>query len=77
MAATVLPKPGSEFGPCAEPCQHTDCAETRRQAATICDLCPEPIGYDRRFYQKDSWTVLTHQICLLRKIEREKAEARA
>ncbi len=72
MSAIGLPKPGTEYGPCETECQHIDCAETRKQAATICDLCPEPIGYDRPFYQRESWTVLTHQLCMLKKIDAER-----
>lgn len=76
MAAVGLPKPGTEYGPCAEECKHVDCAETRKQAATACDICREPIGYDRPFYQREQWTILTHQLCMLKKLDAErKAEA--
>jgi len=39
MAAGVLSAPGTEFGTCAEPCLHTDCAGTRSIAETICRFC--------------------------------------
>lgn len=56
MAATTLPAPGSEFGPCVEPCAHRDCEATREMAAAACVHCSQPIGYDVRFYRVD----LTH-----------------
>ena len=62
MAAGALAQPGTEFGPCAEPCEHTDCASTRELAEKPCSICGEPIGY-RRFYQDGTWTVLTHECC--------------
>lgn len=51
MAAGTLPHPGSEYGPCKEPCTHRDCAATREMAARVCPLCTHPIGYGVRFYQ--------------------------
>lgn len=72
MAAVGLAKPGSEHGPCADSCAHTDCAETRRQAETPCDICGEKIGYDKPFYQRESWSILIHQVCLLKKIDTER-----
>ena len=50
MAAGTLPEPGTEYGPCAEPCKHTDCAATRRTAESACRYCGDPIGYERRYY---------------------------
>lgn len=72
MSAVGLPKPGTEYGPCVDPCGHIDCAETRKQSETPCDICGEPIGYDLPFYQRESWTILTHQTCLLTKIDAER-----
>ena len=63
MAAGMLSKPGSEYGPCAGECDHTDCAATRRMAETPCRICKEPIGYDRRFYREDDGS-LVHAVCL-------------
>mgnify|MGYP000847689096 CR=1 FL=1 len=51
MAAGILQKPGSKFGPCGEACRHLDCADTRKIAATECPYCSKPIGYGRLFYQ--------------------------
>lgn len=51
MAAATLPKPGTEYGPCAKECEHTDCAHTRRMAKSTCTICGKPIGYDTRFYR--------------------------
>jgi hypothetical protein len=51
MAASALPKPGSKYGPCEDPCQHRDCAETRRMAGRNCAGCAEKIGYERNFYR--------------------------
>lgn len=51
MAAGRLPAPGTTYGPCDEPCQHTDCAQTRQQAESACTLCGQPIGYETLFFQ--------------------------
>jgi hypothetical protein len=50
MAAGILSKPGTEYGPCAKECQHTDCRKTREMAEARCTICRKPIGYDTRFY---------------------------
>ena len=50
MAAGVLSDPGTKFGPCEHACHHSDCAETRRMAASECRICHHAIGYGRRFY---------------------------
>lgn len=50
MAAGTLPAPGTRLGPCAELCEHRDCAETRRMAAALCSYCRKPIDYEVRFY---------------------------
>jgi len=51
MAAGILPEPGSDFGPCATACAHTDCAVTRRTAEEACRYCGKPIGYGVRIYR--------------------------
>lgn len=51
MAAGTLAAPGTQAGPCAEDCQHTDCAATRAMADAECAYCDEPIGYETRFYR--------------------------
>jgi hypothetical protein len=71
MAAAVLSAPGTEFGTCAEPCLHTDCAGTRSIAETICRFCDKPIGYDRRFYNDAGYV---HASCLEDSIEQERAD---
>ncbi len=64
MAAGTLPEPGTEYGPCAEPCKHTDCAATREMVTATCRFCLEPIGYDRRFYREGNGSGLVHASCL-------------
>jgi hypothetical protein len=64
MAATFLSPPGTEYGPCADPCVHIDCAASRDQAATPCTICRQPIGYDTYY-----WTVNglpEHRTCTVR-----------
>lgn len=68
MAAGRLPAPGTDLGPCAEPCQHVDCAETRRMAESACEDCGKPIGYDVRFY--NTGPGLIHASCLEDRLER-------
>lgn len=51
MAAISNPAPGSKYGPCAEPCEHADCKESREEAAALCTICDEPIGYEIAFYR--------------------------
>jgi hypothetical protein len=54
MAAGTMPKPGTEYGPCADECVHTDCAAHRKIAEAECVHCDEAIGYDTRFYHVDT-----------------------
>lgn len=49
MAYGEIAKPGSKFGPCAEACGHTDCAETRSMATAACLYCQKQIGYEKAF----------------------------
>ena len=75
MAAGVLPEPGTEYGPCVEPCQHIDCAGTRADAASPCQECGQPIGYGRRFYavgdaKPGQRRTLSHATCLEATIDR-------
>lgn len=53
MAAGSLPAPGTKYGPCKKTCAHADCAAARREAAAICRICGEAIGYENAFYQED------------------------
>ncbi len=68
MAASILPGPGSIWGPCDEPCSHSDCGLTHEQARTECELCNEPIGFENRFYD-DREHGLVHAGCLLDRYE--------
>jgi hypothetical protein len=51
MAAGWLSPPGTQYGPCEGTCHHSDCAEWRLMAASVCRLCEKNIGYDTRFYK--------------------------
>jgi hypothetical protein len=51
MAAGVLPKPGTKFGPCKKACVHRDCILTRKMAEAKCPKCGQPIGYGVGFYE--------------------------
>ena len=57
MAAGLLPKPGTTVGPCAIPCKHADCADTRARAATKCLYCQKKVGYAVRVYFHGDYTV--------------------
>lgn len=72
MAAGSLAAPGTEYGPCSEPCRHEQCKSTNAMAERPCSICEKPIGFDTPFYQDGSWQVLTHQICSLREQEANK-----
>lgn len=50
MAAGRIAAPGTECGPCKEPCSHSDCASTREMAEMPCIHCGDPIGYERLHY---------------------------
>lgn len=50
MAAGILAMPGTDAGPCLDPCGHRDCGETRFIAEFMCRFCKTSIGYERRFY---------------------------
>lgn len=54
MAAGVLQKPGTKYGPCDAKgsCQHEDCRSTVREAISICRICHKPIGYETEFYEE-------------------------
>lgn len=64
MAAITLPAPGTEYGPCTEPCAHRDCAETRTWAARLCTYCQQPLGYSQPVYHG------CHSLCLEEAAER-------
>ena len=68
MAAGTLAVPGTKHGPCAEECQHRDCAATRRSAEGRCRICGELIGYGTRVYWEDG--VYVHADCVEDEAER-------
>lgn len=53
MAAATMGAPGTDFGPCAGDCEHTDCAIMRSRAAEPCTMCGKPIGYETRYYSDE------------------------
>ncbi len=73
MSFIVLSEPGTQYGPCAEPCLHTDCAASRVQAATVCPHCNERLGYDVAIttspYEKGK---MAHLSCIEEFVESEK-----
>lgn len=73
MAASILPAPGSKYGPCKEDCGHRDCKNTRDMAGTPCGICGEKVGYNRAFYNDGKYG-LVHAVCLEEKIEQEKVD---
>jgi hypothetical protein len=50
MAASATPAPGTQYGPCAEPCEHRSCECSRREAAALCRICTQRVGYGRPWY---------------------------
>lgn len=85
MAAGHLPRPGTKYGPCADvQCGHTDCAATRTQAASLCVICKQPIGYETDFYdtrtpeQRNALANegLSHAVCLEDQVDDERAAQR-
>ena len=73
MAAGIMGNPGSEFGPCIDPCNHRDCEASRTQAASIWAYCGRPIGYGVRYYADEpgGWC---HAVCLEVEYERSKLD---
>lgn len=71
MGWAMLSDPGSSLGPCAEPCAHRDCADTREIAASPCSECNDEIGYRRAFYQNTDGSHV-HATCEERRIARIK-----
>ena len=73
MAAGRLPEPGSKYL-CKAICEHTDCADIRRVAETLCRVCREAIGYNRRFYRDTDHATMddfVHAVCLETKPDRD------
>ena len=67
MASGFLAKPGYEFGPCLEMCEHFDCQKTRSMAEQRCRFCGQPIGFKKRFYtdpNDETHSRLVHAVCI-------------
>ena len=66
MGWAAFSKPGDEYGPCAEPCDHGLCATTRGRAESNCTICGKPIGYETKFYSAEGTDVnaLDHALCV-------------
>lgn len=63
MAAGILKRPGTMYGPCRdETCKHVDGAETRRIAAARCPIGHEPIGDDRPVFDLRKPRGLVHTL---------------
>lgn len=78
MASSVLPRPGTKYGPCKGACEHRDCAATREMAAAICPHCGKPIGYGVAFFNLGTATsrLYAHTDCEYEAIDRERAAQR-
>lgn len=64
MAIGYLPEPGTKYGPCLDPCEHVDCAATRRDLERPCAKCGEPIGLRGYYVSDDSGRGMEHAVCL-------------
>jgi hypothetical protein len=49
MAASLIAKPGTKFGPCKDACEHVDCRQSRELVNTCCFFCHSRIGYNKMF----------------------------
>jgi len=72
MAAGQIASPGTEYGPCVEMCEHTDCQANRKIAESNCRVCGKKIGYETRFFQEENWTVFVHLVCFVKEVEAKK-----
>lgn len=68
MNTLILAQPGTEAGPCAEPCEHYDCAQIRTTVKSICHYCGEEIGYDNAYLIEDKLRPV-HSACVDNEIE--------
>lgn len=75
MAAGILPKPGTKYGPCRKLCLHRDCNSIKLDARAKCHICSKPIGYNVRFYREDDGR-LVHALCIELQVEQEQATQR-
>lgn len=74
MAAGSIPKPGTQYGPCAGSCEHRDCAAMWRVMDSICHHCGSRIGYDKNFYDVGDGAHV-HAVCEETAIENEQKGA--
>jgi hypothetical protein len=72
MGWETIAGPGTEFGPCQDDCQHTDCAATREMATSKCTICGEPIDYETKFYQEEPGKY-AHALCVWEREEQRQA----
>lgn len=80
MAASALSAPGTQYGPCANPFEHRDCAASREMAEAPCYYGDGVIGYERRFYMIQDGSsvygpVYAHAVCHEEHVEAEQVAA--
>lgn len=73
MAWYPWPKPDDVR--CGVPCEHTDCAEWRKELAEPCGLCGEPFKTDDRVQRDEGRNV--HLVCNIKRVEAERASPAA
>ena len=72
MGWSVIPKPGTRYGPCFDACAHRDCAATRTCAASACVHCGQPIGYAEPYYSvTEPREGLAHADCEMKAADHE------
>ena len=67
MAAGMISKPGTQYGPCEGECEHTDCADQRKRVENKCIHCGKRIGYETKFYAGGQG--YSHWTCTWAKLE--------
>jgi hypothetical protein len=72
MVSIYIVRPGCKYGGAAARCEHVICRGARADAAALCRICGEPIGFYRRFYV-ESGAARVHENCA----EDEKEERRS
>lgn len=68
MAAAIIPKPGTKFGPCKKACNHIDCKANRTTAESVCGFCSTPIGFETLYYVDQG--APCHARCLEESVEK-------
>lgn len=69
MAWSMIPTPGTKYGPCKEECSHKDCNQSRSIANKICPYCNQFIGYEKPFCIDENKNTC-HYSCLIYDIEK-------